>query len=860
MSFNPPEQGYSDWQGKALQPASSQMAWHMSTGSMASPHRSENHLPQLPVKPMANSPYAGEGLASPYSPTHSQAIDLKANPRPIPVTELDTDPPIAATSIYFTLNASGNISAVNPDGAAQIGYEAEQLTGLPIVNFLEQQDRDRWQGAFVRSLANQVNPPEVFRFVRRDGNSLPLIVTFQPLQTPIEIALLLVCTEVEALSEVSQSVMPHEQIQAQQILRQQAEWEQLSQAILQPVYQSLELRQILRTVVTEVQQCLQADRVLIYQAHPKETGSVVAEALALGFPSVLKRAKVATLFQQKCFQLESAAPFALVNGIYQTEQSADVATNPVTSPLLQLLGAQSEMVVPILQQENLWGLLIVHLGDRSRQWQAWERGLLKQVGTYLDSLIHQVEQYQKVQRLNADLERQIQARTAELQLASEFEATLKRITDKVRDSLDEHQILETAVQELVYAIGINGCNASIYDLDAGTSTICYEYTTNLSPYQGRVVHLDASPELYRQLLEGQTFQFCSLMINPTRGKVAMLTCPIVDDQGVLGDLWLINQPYYCFTEQDIRLVRQVANQCAIAIRQARLYQAAQAQVKELGRLNRLKDDFLSTVSHELRTPMANIKMATQMLEVTLKQGGLLEGNVPRVGKYFQILQAECQREINLINDLLDLSRLDTEQAAPELVAFNLNTWLPAIVRPFLERAESQQQQLILDLPEPVPSLVADLASLERILAELLQNACKYTPSGETITVSAQLIKADRAGGRGQGAVLKEQQENATNVSASSPLPIPSPTHLLNSPTPYLHLCVTNSGVEIPLHEAPRIFEKFYRIPSSDRWQHGGTGLGLALVRKLAEHLGGSVWTESHPGQTCFTVELPIHLR
>ena len=96
-----------------------------------------------------------------------------------------------------------------------------------------------------------------------------------------------------------------------------------------------------------------------------------------------------------------------------------------------------------------------------------------------------------------------------------------------------------------------------------------------------------------------------------------------------------SHPKAYFEELEIRLVQQVSNQCAIALRQSRLYQAAQAQVEELERLNQLKDDFLSTVSHELRTPMANIKMATQMLEITLKPLGVFDSETSPINRYFQ---------------------------------------------------------------------------------------------------------------------------------------------------------------------------------------------------------------------------------
>jgi PAS domain S-box-containing protein len=431
------------------------------------------------------------------------------------------------------------------------------------------------------------------------------------------------------------------------------------------------------------------------------------------------------------------------------------------------------------------------------------------------------------QRAEAQLQRQVDHRTQELQRLLEFEATLKRITDRVRDSLDQKQIMLTAVKELTEALGVKGSNTALYDLEQGTSKIYYEYNRSLPSYQGRVAQMEAFPEVYNQLLEGQYFQFCSKEPNPVRGHVTMLACPILDDRGVLGDLWLIKDKDSGFNDPEIRLVQQVANQCAIAIRQARLYQAAQTQVEELERLNRLKDDFLSTVSHELRTPVTSMRVALQLLGVTLNQEFDLNSALqkpkaeqPRLARYYTILQEECEREISLINDLLDLQRLDvgSHPLCPEAV--DLSQWLPDLVNGFGERAKSRQQQLTLVLPEELPPLTTDLASLERILAELLNNACKYTPPEEQICLEVRSL----AGG-GQ-----------------------------------VSFRLTNTGIEIPPAEISRIFDKFYRVPSADPWKQGGTGLGLALVQKLVMYLGGEITVDSHDQKTAFTVKLPTRLR
>ncbi|MDA0269067.1 MAG: HAMP domain-containing sensor histidine kinase [Cyanobacteria bacterium] len=174
--------------------------------------------------------------------------------------------------------------------------------------------------------------------------------------------------------------------------------------------------------------------------------------------------------------------------------------------------------------------------------------------------------------------------------------------------------------------------------------------------------------------------------------------------------------------------------------------------------------------------------------------------------------------IYLINDLLDLQRLDGGNHPIYAQPIDVNTWLPGLINGFRERAQSRQQNLDFQVEAALPKLISDSASLDRVFAELLNNACKYTPPGESITLAV-------------------------------------------SETPSQQLCfqVTNSGVEIPPDELPRIFDKFYRVPSADPWKQGGTGLGLALVQKLLWLIGGEITVTSHQKQTCFTVMLPVNM-
>ncbi|WP_190421987.1 GAF domain-containing protein [Trichocoleus sp. FACHB-832] len=637
-------------------------------------------------------------------------------------------------------------------------------------------------------------------------------------------------------------------------LQQQNDRLRLMGNITQQIRQSLDLKEILQTTVAQVREFLQTDRVVIYRFLSDWSGSIEVESVDERYRPILGSKITDPCFNEKYINLYKQGR------IKATTDVNNAGLSRCHLDLLTSFQVRANLVVPILQIEaieddlynaanaqrksikyeqgselhsssptpnssKLWGLLVAHHCSSTRQWNELEIDCLSSLANQAAIAIQQSELYQQVQRLNSNLERQVQERTAQLQQALKFEAMLKRITDKVRDSLDESQILQTAVQELAIGLEVGYCGTALYNLEEATSTICQEYRTSLPSHHNYAVQMAAFTEIYSNLLQGQYLQFCQLdskLTNPIPSHVAALACPIFDNQGVLGNLWLLHHQEYLFNELEIRLVQQVANQCAIAIRQARLYQATLVQVKELEKVNQLKDDFLSTVSHELRTPISNMKMAIEMLEDIIIQTNNSFGNPTPENPdnsqsliYFEMLNDECEREINLINDLLQLQQVNAGLYPLERTDIELQHWIPYIIEPFEQRTKNQQQIFQVEISKELPILYSDSFSLERIITELVNNACKYTPPGEKITVAVREVAG------------------------------------------MIQISVSNSGVEIPESELPRVFDQFYRIPSNDRWKHGGTGLGLALVQKLITYLGGSIQVESKLGNTCFLVELPI---
>jgi PAS domain S-box-containing protein len=295
--------------------------------------------------------------------------------------------------------------------------------------------------------------------------------------------------------------------------------------------------------------------------------------------------------------------------------------------------------------------------------------------------------------------------------------------------------------------------------------------------------------------------------------IADSATPLRDNNGVITGAVLV------FRDDTQRRLMEERNLADERARQLEI------QVVELQRLNQLKEDFLATTSHEMRTPLSNIKMAICMLEHILDQQGILESVSPAaswsVNRYLSILREQCEQELDLVDDLLYMRIIDADFYTSELISINIQNWLPHVIDAFQERAEARQQTLQVSVSPDLPPVISDTSILTRIVSELLNNACEYTPVKEKITVNAQLV---------------------TNADAQMPL---------------WEIIVSNFGVIIPIEEQSRIFDVFYRIPQSDRWQHEGTGLGLAVVKKLVQYLQGNISVTSTEGWTRFTVQLPL---
>ncbi|MDD5073227.1 MAG: ATP-binding protein [Candidatus Omnitrophica bacterium] len=231
-------------------------------------------------------------------------------------------------------------------------------------------------------------------------------------------------------------------------------------------------------------------------------------------------------------------------------------------------------------------------------------------------------------------------------------------------------------------------------------------------------------------------------------------------------------------------------------------------ITELRRLEKVRQDFVANVSHELRTPLSSIKGYSETLI----------GGVPKEEdrkEFLGIIQRESDRLAKLIDDLLDLSKIESGKMAMVFMPVEINPVVKRSAGVLEKSARDKSIKVEFNIPEGLPKVMADENRLSQVFLNLLDNAIKYTPEGGSVKIS--VFPQDK----------------------------------------YLQVDVTDTGVGIPESDLPRVFERFYRVDKARSRQLGGTGLGLSIVKHIVQSHGGQVWVKSEPGRgSTFSFTIP----
>lgn len=240
--------------------------------------------------------------------------------------------------------------------------------------------------------------------------------------------------------------------------------------------------------------------------------------------------------------------------------------------------------------------------------------------------------------------------------------------------------------------------------------------------------------------------------------------------------------------------------------------------QELRRIDQMKSEFVSVASHELRTPLTAIKNAVQL--VLKKKAGDINENQ---AKFLSMADRNIDRLTNILNDLLNLSRIESGRIPMKFEELDVRGFVETILSSFRPQAEGKSIRLEAQLPDDLPTVYGDREKIEQILVNLVGNALKFTPEGGTIRIRAERLP-------------RNGEEPGGMVAIS----------------------VQDTGIGIPQEHLKSIFEKFYQVEGSLQRSVGGTGLGLAITKGLVELHHGSIWAQSEVGKgSTFTFTLPV---
>src|SRR2546428_4633194 len=423
-------------------------------------------------------------------------------------------------------------------------------------------------------------------------------------------------------------------------------------------------------------------------------------------------------------------------------------------------------------------------------------------------------------------------------------AALNKISMAIATTLDLDKLLATVLRLVIQNVGFSNARLVLYDSDRrvayGSRLACVpekvdrEWRDVEGPVQddgsllaellipGRAVPIED--------IDAAAHRLAPFNLKPIResGVMSIVCAPLKSKERILGYIGAARGAQRC-TQEELNLLGTIAGEVAVALDNARAYQQLghlaqsleprgqpRTQLlleanRRLQELDKLKSDFVSTVSHELRTPMTSIKgYVDNILD------GLTGALTERQSYYLNRVKSNVERLTRMINELLDLSRIEAGKVDLNLGNVRMREFVSEVVEGFQGMAQQKGVTLRTHQPEDLPVIRCDHDKLHQVLTNLIQNAIKFTPTGGEVRVESQV--------RDDG---------------------------------FLTIGVIDTGCGVRLHELDKVFEKFYRGESGSA-EECGSGLGLPIAKSLVELHGGRIWAESTPGQgSRFYFTVPI---
>ncbi|MGF1480748.1 MAG: PAS domain S-box protein [Cyanophyceae cyanobacterium] len=691
-------------------------------------------------------------------------------------------------ALVVVLDRQGQIVRFNRTCEAVTGYSFEEVRGHPVWEMLLPEEQPSVQAVFSRLLTGQFQNQYENIWVRKTGERRRISWSNTALTDEHGAVDYVIATGIDIT----------EQRQAQEKLERSYRQAQLLAQVTREIRNSLELTDILQTTVSEVQNLLACDRVLIYQILPDGTGKTISEVVLPEYPAILGTAFSEEVFPEDCREEYRQGRVRAI---------ADVEAPNINLPdclveFMEQWSVKAKLVVPILQLKNppelppaddssklnsaqspeasaqheLWGLLIAHQCSRSRQWETLEIDLLQQLGDQIGVALSQAQILDRLEELVAQRTSQLRAANLELQaevsVRASAEQALRRSETQLRLITDALPVLISYVDAQQRYRFVN----QTYEEWFGRSRFQIE---------GRQVCELVGEEAYQQIqtyintaLSGQPVLFETEV--PFKKSTLWVSGTYVPDFGEGGEV-----------KGFFALISDISN---------------------LKAMQQMKSEFISVVSHELRTPLTSIHGSLKLLST-----GRLGSLTAPGQEMLAIALKNTERLTRLVSDILDLERIESGKVNLSPLVCDAADLLRQAVEAMVGLARAEDITLTI---APVSAPVwADPDGVVQILTNLISNAIKFSPSGSTVWLTA----------------TEQEQEVLFQVK--------------------------DQGRGIPADKLDSIFERFQQVDASDSRSKGGTGLGLAICQEIVRRHGGRIWAESILGEgSTFSFTLPAAQR